>query len=184
METLKTLLGRRTVHKYKSDPVPDVILQRALEAAMQAPNHKLTFPWRFITVGPKSRKVLFEIVLEIKSAGADCSDTVRKAIEAKVLNPGALVIVALKKDPDPLRAREDYAATSCAIQNLMLSLWNDGFGSKWTTGRPTRHEKTYALAGVDQNEEEIVGFVWGGIAECIPTPPTRPALEERWSRLP
>ena len=31
-------------------------------------------------------------------------------------------------------ALEDHAATACAVQNFMVSLASEGFGSKWMTG--------------------------------------------------
>ena len=34
--------------------------------------------------------------------------------------------------------RENYAACCCAAQNLMLYLWRQGIGVKWTTGGITR----------------------------------------------
>lgn len=37
METLHTILGHRTIRKYKSDPLPDTILEQILKAAIRAP---------------------------------------------------------------------------------------------------------------------------------------------------
>ena len=45
MDVYEALLSRRTVFKYEDAPVPDDVLDRALEAARWAPNHKLTEPW-------------------------------------------------------------------------------------------------------------------------------------------
>jgi hypothetical protein len=69
---------------------------------------------------------------------------------------------------DPARQLEDYAAVSCAVQNLSLSLFADGVGSKWSTGPITTDAATYAASGVDPAVERIVGFVWIGHAREVP----------------
>ena len=50
----QVLKGRRTVHNFDKSPVPDVVLRNAVEAAIAAPNHKMTEPWRFIKLGQNS----------------------------------------------------------------------------------------------------------------------------------
>ena len=42
----------------------------------------------------------------------------------------------------------------------------------------TRHEKTYEIMNINPDVEEIVGFVWAGVPESIPEPPTRLELNE------
>ena len=38
---------RRTVHMYQDRPAAAEVIEQAVRAAHQAPNHKLTWPWRF-----------------------------------------------------------------------------------------------------------------------------------------
>merc|ERR1719240_1111598 len=57
--TFSTLLSRRSVVKYdKSKEVPAEVTARALEAAILAPNHFLTEPWRFYSCGPETKAKL------------------------------------------------------------------------------------------------------------------------------
>ena len=51
----EALLSRRTVHHFEERPVPDDVLRRGLECAIRAPNHKLTEPWRFRSLGECQR---------------------------------------------------------------------------------------------------------------------------------
>ena len=67
------------------------------------------------------------------------------------------------------RAREDYAAASCAIQNFMLSAYGYGFGTKWSTGTLTRLDSTYKIAEVNPDTHEIIGFIWVGEAVRVPS---------------
>jgi nitroreductase len=46
---------RRSIRKYKSDPVPKEILERILNGAMQAPSGKNRQNWRFVVVSGRKR---------------------------------------------------------------------------------------------------------------------------------
>ena len=175
MELRQALLERRTVHAFTRDPVPDGAIRRALEAAVHAPNHRLTMPWRFLRVGRRTRERLVELALRLAAPqdGPPPKAQVDR-VRAKILDPHELIVVSTVRDQDPLIAREDHAATSCAIQNLQLSLWSEGVASKWGTGTPTRHPDGYAILGIDPEREEIAGFVWVGMPKVIPAKPERP----------
>ena len=170
MDTLQAIHTRRTVHAWLETTLDDTTVDRLLAAAHQAPCHKKTWPWRFIVVGPETREKLVPIGARLAAAkaGIEPGPKVERAVRAKVVHPGALVAVVLKRSSDAMRDRENYAATACAIQNLMLAATDAGLGSKWGTGGLTRHPDTLALLGVHPDEEESVGFVFVGTAARTP----------------
>ena len=55
---LNPLKARRSVAKYSDKAVPASATTKALEAAIQAPNHFLSEPWRFYTAGPETKAKL------------------------------------------------------------------------------------------------------------------------------
>ncbi len=167
---------RRTIHSYRPEPLEPEVLERALDAAHQAPCHKLTFPWRFVVSGPRTREAIANIAVSLKSSDRTLPPEKITAIQNKVLDPAELVVVAQVRCDDPFRSREDYAACSCAIQNMSLSLTADGVGSKWSTGGLTRDRGTYDVFGIDPAAEEIIGFIWVGLAKETPTV-KRPGLD-------
>lgn len=175
MDLKTAVMSRVTVHNYRPEPIPDAVVQDALAAAHQAPCHKLTWPWRFTTVRPEHRGPLVKALCDSKGIPSD-SPHWPKA-QAKICDPAMLVVVSMRRTPDDaFREREDYAATACAIQNMMLVVHAAGYGAKWGTGGVTRHPDTYAYLGIDQAEEEIVGFVWMGVPDQA-KPTARPPLE-------
>ncbi len=179
------LRARRTVHRFTREPVPDVAIERALEAAVHAPNHRLTFPWRFVRVGRTTRERIAEIAIELKRAKAKTEvPGLADQARAKILAPHELIVVSIVKSNDPNIAREDYASAACAIQNLMLSLHADGVASKWSTGAVTTDPRTYAILGIEPSAQEIVAFVWVGTAEVRPEKPKRPPLDQLVRRMP
>jgi len=50
METNAAILGRRSIRKYKPDPVDEKVLAQVLEAARQAPSWANTQCWRLVVV--------------------------------------------------------------------------------------------------------------------------------------
>lgn len=166
MNDLQELLrSRRTVHEYRREPIPDGCMERALAAAIAAPNHRMTEPWRFRRVGPYTRNQLLDVYLGIKNAKAGrLTDEQEERLRAKFTTAAELLVVVRIRNDDHVIAREDYAAVACAVQNLMLALHSEGVGSKWTTGAVTRDPRTYDLTEVDFDTERIEGFVWIGIA--------------------
>ena len=51
---LNPMLARRSIAKFKPGPVPAPVVAQALDAAVLAPCHFLTEPWRFYNVGPQT----------------------------------------------------------------------------------------------------------------------------------
>ncbi len=184
MNTVDAIMSRRTAHLYLDQPVPEEVVERALEGAHMAPCHRFTWPWRFIRVASAERDALFELAVEVKSKGRKMPQTFTDKIRRKVRNPAHLLVVAQVKKDNAFEAKEDYAAVACAIQNIALVVHAAGYASKWSTGSLTTHPETYRLCGVDPEREDIVGFVWVGVPEVsAPDAPQRTPLEDhiRWT---
>lgn len=168
--------GRRTVHEFRPGEVPpEAAILEAIEHATWAPNHYLSQPWRFRLLGPATREAICLLNAELARAkGGD------KAADHKLKRwreiPGWLLLNCLRSE-DAVREREDFAACCCAAQNLMLFLWEQGVGTKWTTGEVTRHPRFFELAGVDPAREFTVGLFWYGYAASVPDTARRPAPE-------
>lgn len=169
------LRERRSIDLFAPDPVPVDIMLAAIEVARWAPNHRLTEPWRFYLIGPATLGPVVELAVELEVAkkGERAGPIRRARLEAI---PGMFVLTSARSD-DMLLERENYAACSCAAQNLMLYLWRQGIGVKWTTGAITRHARFYELLGVDANKESIVGLFWYGVPKVIPTQKRKPVEE-------
>lgn len=179
--TADLLRSRRTIHLFEAEPVPDEVVLRGLDLARRAPNHRLTEPWRFVLLGPETAAAIVELNAEIVTAerGEAAGEAKRERWSAI---PGWLVVTCRTSD-DPIRAREDYAACCCAIQNLQLYLWSAGVGAKWTTGAVTRNPRFYALLGLDPEREAVVALLWYGYPAVVPETKRKP-LDDVLTRLP
>src|SRR5688572_16714494 len=61
MDAISAINKRTSVRRFRSDPVPRDIIERLLECAVRAPNHKLTEPWRFAVLMGRARDRFAEI---------------------------------------------------------------------------------------------------------------------------
>ena len=57
MQTLEAIFTRRSIREYKSQAVPDKLVQELLEAAMQAPSAGNQQPWHFIVVTDRNQLI-------------------------------------------------------------------------------------------------------------------------------
>jgi nitroreductase len=77
MNTRKAIATRRSVRKFKPDPIPDEALTAILTAGIQAPSGKNRQPWRFVVVQGDKRS---EMVCVMRQGIADA--------KARGENPG------------------------------------------------------------------------------------------------
>jgi len=127
----------------------------------------MTEPWTFYLLGPKTVSLLADMNVALHMDGK--SDMYKKVKRAKWLSMPTTTVITSKKCQDALRTKENYAATCCAIHNFSLYLWDKGIGSKWSTTKLTRTKEMYDILGLDPREEEIVGILWAGYPEEVPS---------------
>ena len=121
---------------------------------------------------------MFDLSVQLKKGKrAQLPASTLEVLKRKIQNPAALLVVSIIRHDDDFTNRENYAAACCAIQNMSLSLHASGYGSKWSTGKVTRHQQTYELLNIDETTEEIIGFIWAGVPENTPQAPERPNIE-------
>ena len=120
MSILNVIKQRRSVRRYKADPVPDDVLHRVLEAARFSPSGKNLQPWKFILVDDETLK--------------------RRLAEASVgqyfVAEAPLVIVACAF-PDKCYSRMGNYMKSwpvdvaIAVEHLMLQAQEERLGTCW-----------------------------------------------------
>ena len=182
MDAKKAIFNRRTIHFFENKKVSENIIRDSIEAANQAPCHRLTYPWRFYSVGLEKRMQILDLAIEIKSKKKQVDGNVENIIREKYLNPSHLLITSQILNKDPTIQKEDYAACSCAIQNLSISLASNGVFSKWSTGTITKNPKTYEIIDLNSQVEEIIGFVWIGYGKNLPKI-TRPLIDQIYKEI-
>ncbi|MBM4076390.1 MAG: nitroreductase [Planctomycetes bacterium] len=165
-DLLKIVQSRRTIGAFRSELPDRSLILEALEAARWAPNHKKTEPWRVYWLGRETANAISELNAKIvaESKGPEEAESKRKKWSAI---PGWMAITCKRSD-DEIRQQEDYAATCCFLQNLMLVLWSGGIGTKWSSGAVIRHPQFFQLLGSNSETERVVGLLWYGYPAIVP----------------
>ena len=115
-EVLNTIISRRTIRRFKPDPIDEEKLQMILEAGRWAPSFSNLQPWKFIVTRDQNLK-----------------NKLDKASRENVLHLGineapVVILVCVDRRIDPLHAIEAGAA---ATQNMALAGHSLGLGVGW-----------------------------------------------------
>jgi len=113
MDALEAIKTRRSIRKYRPEPIPDEKLQIVLEAARLAPSAANRQPWRFVIVQDSDRK----------KALAEAANN------QTFLNDAAAIITAVG-DPD-VSTRWHEKDTMIALEHMVLAATALGYGTCW-----------------------------------------------------
>lgn len=181
MAVLDLIKARRSVPKLRPDPVPREVIEQMLDAAVWAPNHRLTEPWRFYVLAGEGKRRFAEIRRRLRAASLpdpEAPEAVRALdrLYQDTLATPALIAVTTHLAEDDERREEDIAATFMAIQNMMLVATDLGVGTYLRTGSILRDPELRALLGVEE-DRRILAMVYVGYPAEVPQKRRTPAAE-------
>lgn len=120
MKILEVIQKRRSIRKYKGDPIPEGTLLRVLEAARLSPSGKNLQPWKFIIVKDKELK-----------------DRLARASAGQFFIAEAPIILVACGFPDECYSHMGRYMKSwpvdvtIALEHLILQAHEDGLGTCW-----------------------------------------------------
>jgi nitroreductase len=178
LEAIKT---RRSVAKFRPDPLPREVLEQMLEAAVWAPNHRMTEPWRFYVLTGEGKRRFAEIRRRFR-ADAFENPQAPEAVKAldrlyeDTLATPALIVVTAHVAPDEVQREEDAAATWMAVQNLLLAGVELGVGTYVRTG-PILHDGELRAWLQLEDTRRVLAIVYAGYPADVPQKRRTPAAE-------
>ncbi len=142
MNTLDAIAARRSIRKFKDEPIPDEALQAILTAAIQAPSAKNRQPWRFVVVQGDRRakmvRVMRDGLTRLKAQGEDIGSgegTARVMEQAPVtifiFNPEGIHPWLAHSIDQMFTDLVNLQSIGAAIQNMVLAAQDLGIGSLW-----------------------------------------------------
>jgi len=117
MDVIEATRTRRSIRRFKPEPLQEEHLRKILEAAQQAPSAGNKQPWRFIVVrNPNTKDSLGKIARN----------------QTWISNAG-VIIVALAMDKKSPQIYEKWAERDVmiAVEHMVLSAWSLGYGTCW-----------------------------------------------------
>ena len=171
---------RRSVFpaQYIDKPIAKSDIDKILEAANWAPNHRKTEPWRFKVLQGESKEKL-GLFLSLKYM-----ETEERPKEMKVKklidNPkkaGAIIVICMQRDPkESVPEWEEIAATAMAVQNMWLCCTEMGIGSYWSSPGLIKYMDEF----FEMNEgERCLGFFYMGYFDGEPLEASRNPIEDK-----
>ncbi len=180
MDLFDAIHSRRSVKQFSGRAVAREKIERLLDAAAQAPNHRMTQPWRFYVLGPDARRAYGTVLGARKAKKVEDPEAARAVAVKVAAGEAALpaeIAVSMTLHANPDIREEDYAATMMAVQNLLLAARALGLGAHVKTGAVMDDPGARAAVGVPEGER-IVALVQLGEPAAVPdAKPRRPAAE-------
>jgi nitroreductase len=157
MDAIEALFSRRSIRKYKPDPIPEGALRELLEAAMSAPSAGNQQPWHFVII--HDRKILDEI-----PTFHPHSQMLKEA-------PIAVLVCGDLK----LEKHIGYWVQDCAAatENLLLAVHAKGLGGVWLGIYP-REDRVAALRKLLGIPEHVIPFSLVPVGYPAESKPPRP----------
>ena len=136
-------------------------INKWLEVAAMAPNHRMTEPWEVYVVGEETRAKLNH--------------------KSNFCNAPIVLAILSKHGTTELETEENALATACFVQNFNLAAWAEGVGTFWSSigSKPEKRE----ILGVPDGYD-VIGTFGVGYPEEINQPKERTPMQEKMKFLP
>lgn len=176
MDTLEAIASRRSIRKFKDEPLPDEVVRQILTAATLAPSAKNRQPWRFHVITGEKRAAMVRAMREgienMKASGQDVGSaegTARVMSQAPVtvfvFNPQGLHPWLARSIDQMFEDLVNIQSISAAIQNMLLAAQALGIGSLWICDVFYAYEELRTWLG---EEGEMIAAVSLGYADESP----------------
>ncbi len=155
MEFMDVVLSRRSIRRYKPDPVPDDVLRQIFEAARVAPSAGHRQPWHFIVVQDAATKAQLGVAPWAAAAPLILVGCVDTAVRSPPLC---------------------YVDLAIALEHIVLAAVNFGVATCWI-GRLGREESLKTVLGIPDHVT-VVAVTPLGYPDEIPESKPRKALSD------
>ena len=161
MNVLDAISTRRSIRRYKLEPIPNGDLEKILAAAQIAPSAGNKQPWRFVVVSDtETKKKLGEM-----------------ARNQTWISDAGIIIVSLAMDKDSPEIYEKWVEKDVmiAVEHIVLAAWSLGYGTCWIGAFYEDRVKT--LLGVPE-KMKVVCLLPVGVPDHSPEARPRRPLSE------
>jgi len=127
------IANRRSIRKFKKDPLKKKDIEAILDAGNKAPSAKNKQHWRFHVYQGEAKDKLVKFCLEefdkINTNPKEVSPYARYSFE--IMNQAPVAVLVYNSHLQFHPARPDIQSVSAAIQNMLLKAQELGIGSLW-----------------------------------------------------
>ncbi len=158
MDFIEKMFARRSIRKYKNEPITEIILQNILEAGRLAPTATNSQPWHFVIAKDQEATEAFSF-----------------GRFNRFTSDAAFIVLGLYKPSDVIIEKLTLMDVTIALQNMVIAAQVQGVGSCWMGAFDEPRLKATLNLPADSR---IVGAVAFGIPNENPVQPHKKPLNE------
>jgi len=160
--------------------IPNGHIAAILELANWAPTHAYTEPWRFIVYeNPAEFCQQHAELYKQNSMGDNFNPTVYNNLMHQGDKVSHIIVAVMKRgDLAKIPPLEEIAATSCAIQNMLLGATALNIASFWSTGGMALKPVLKEFLGFAE-DDNVMGILYFGYADEYPEGTRNTEIEEK-----
>lgn len=175
---------RRSIRRFRGDPLPSDLVDRLLEAACLAPSSKNVQPWRFVVFEGQKRVELLAVArqaLQGRAGSRSSMSDVEHTLKAMEAAPVVLLVFMADAGSPPQEGPEttsliaELESIGASIQNLLLAATDQGLGALWICDILDAYDAIHRFAG--RPERLVAAVALGYAAEEPAERPRRPQSE-------
>lgn len=179
-DDLEALIHRRasgmTIDRARE--VPRDVVERIVNAAVAAPNHRKTRPLRVAVLQGESRLGFGEAVASVMSAQGEDENRVEKARTKYGRAPVVLAVASAPGESDLETAENEYSVAA-GIQNMLLMIEAFGLTALWSSPVKGAEEEMNGFCAFPTGSR-MIGLIYLGHGTRETPPRDRPAPEINW----
>lgn len=156
-------LQQKVSHPRLEAPAPNSAeMEACYKAAFRSPDHAYLRPWRFIECREQERDQLGQLLYKALITEKELTEAQSQKLQGSALRaPLVLICYAQITEHAKVPEVEQLLAAGCAVNNLSLALYAQGYGSVWRTGEPA-HSKAVHQALKLNSDQQIIGYLYVG----------------------
>ena len=158
MKCVEQILTRRSIRKYKNEPVSEDVLNNILEAGRRSPSATNMQPWHFVVAKDHRAKEAFTF----------------RGFNRFIID-SSFVVLGFYRQSEVIIEKLSLMDVTIALQNMVVAGWVQGVGSCWMGAFDEKYLKDTLNLPVDSS---IVGAVAFGIPDENPSQPAKKQLTE------
>jgi nitroreductase len=186
MDIFELIEARKSIRKFKPDPVSQEVLEKILKAATLAPSGKNKQPWHFYVVqGEKRAEMVAEMQKGMDRLESQGINTGSARYSIRVLAQAPVTIFVFNPTgKHPLKKRDtlevysdvvDIQSVGAAIEHMLLAATDLGLGSLWICDVFFGYEELCAWLGA---RGQLLAAVSLGYTDQKPRLRPRKSVEE------
>jgi len=188
------LRTRRSIRRFKPDPVPDSVIREILHTATFAPSAHNRQPWRFVVLTDKSsihrfaEKMAAEFLHALEKDNLPPEEIQKRLLRSQERISGAPVVIIacvdmseMEQYPDERRKKAEYLIATQSVANagmhILLAAHAEGLGGVWICSPLFAQATVREALNIQTSWEPQAMFLLGYPVE-IPAVRDRKKIEE------